>query len=83
LISEALKAKVRFNTGKRVSNVKGAVIESSTLVTMSSWKIYVSDGGSSSILTSTLVTVGSLQMFEGSLEPVNQPFCQMLLVKVA
>jgi phytoene dehydrogenase-like protein len=59
LISEALKANVRINTGKRVSSVKQAVIDTSTstTTTMPLWKIHVSDG--SSILTSTLVLAGS------------------------
>ena len=58
LISEALKAKVRIYSGKRVSNVKEAIINSSTSAetTMPLWKINVSDN--SSILTSTLVIAG-------------------------
>ena len=58
LISEALKAKVRINIGKRITSVKEAVIATSTsTTTMPSWRIYLSDG--SSKLTSTLVIAGS------------------------
>jgi phytoene dehydrogenase-like protein len=57
LVLEALKAKVRINIGKRVSNVKEAAIDASTSATMPLWRIYGSDG--SSILTSTLIIGGS------------------------
>ena len=59
LISEALKANVRIYSGKRVSNVKEAIIDSPTSeeTTIPLWRINVSDG--SSILTSTLVIAGS------------------------
>ncbi|MGB8164302.1 MAG: FAD-dependent oxidoreductase, partial [Nitrososphaeraceae archaeon] len=59
LKSEALKAKVRIYSGKRVSNIKEAIIDSSTAAetTMPLWKITVSDG--STILASTLIIAGS------------------------
>ena len=56
LISEALKAKVRIYSGKRVSNVKEAIINSKSGA-MPLWKINVSDG--STILASTLIIAGS------------------------
>ena len=67
LISEALKARVRIFSGKRVSNVKEAIINSSISAEtiMPLWKIEVSDG--SSILTSTLVIAGSPMDVQGLL----------------
>ena len=67
LISEALKAKIKIYSGKRVSNVKEAIIDSATATetTMPLWKINFSDG--SSILTSTLVIAGSPTDVQGLL----------------
>jgi len=67
LISEALKAGVRIFSGKRVSNVKEAIIDNSISAEtiMPLWKIEVSDG--SSILTSTLVIAGSPMDVQGLL----------------
>ena len=63
LMLEALKAKVRINTGKRVTSVKEAVITASKSTAMPLWKIHVSDD--SSILASTLVIAGSPADVEG------------------
>jgi phytoene dehydrogenase-like protein len=59
LMSEALKAKVSINIGRRVSNIKETVNKTSKKLTIStpSWRIYFSDG--SNILTSNLVIAGS------------------------
>ena len=67
LKSEALKAKVRIYSGKRVSNIKEAIIDSSTAAetTMPLWKITVSDG--STILASTLIIAGSPTDVQGLL----------------
>lgn len=67
LKSEALKTKVRIYSGKRVSNIKEAIIDSSMAAetTMPLWKITVSDG--STILASTLIIAGSPTDVQGLL----------------
>ena len=74
MISEALKAKIKIYSGKRVSNVKEAIIDSATgaETTMPLWKINFSDG--SSILTSTLVIAGSPTDVQGLLRDSNPDF---------